>query len=696
VRFSREKSLLLASLALLAPLPLPLNLVVGWLSIAAYVLVVGAFIVRTLNGRETLLPYWMMNLLGGLYLPFFLLDLTVLRRGSFLQPLVHLAMFALVVKLLAMRREKDKWHVLLTIFFVFVASAGTSVHPAVAAYLVVFLVVATATLVRFAGFHAIARSGNPSSLSRSSVASVVAIIVLFVIVAAVPLFFFMPRLRRPYVWSPAAGVGGGTDVAGFSNRMDLDVIGRVRSSRSVLLRYEYENSVAIPPESRFKAAVFDRYDGGAWRRTPRPTLSVSRGPDGLFHLAKERVGSWIAVWQRTAGDSRAVLPVLARVIEVPTNALVMEDSGTVHFLLPPPGTIEFRVGLGSGSRVAAPGPRIVGNAVPELDRSGVTAEIEALASEVMADGSPSERVDRVQQHLLLNYDYALDLSAAPTDDPVSRFLFETRTGQGEYFVSAMVLMLRSQGIPARVVTGYLGADYNRWQGYFIVRQSHAHAWVEAWIDGHGWQVFDPTPQAGRPAVEESGLSFVFGQAWDALLFRWDRYVLTYGFYDQVDAFMALRDVLQEIWMSVFPGGGERKAELEAPAAIERDSGEAPARSRAFAPSPFHGLLLLVPALVVAAWLWWRRERFSATTAYTVLRALLVRGGSEEAGPVDSIAPLEVGRRLADECPSMRREASLIVGLYLEESFGGRDLDAGEIGEVRQALRAARKKWKKSA
>ena len=94
MKFARDKSLLLGLLALIAPLPLPFNLVVGWASVAAYSLAIVVFILRTLDGRQNLLPYWAMNVLGVLYLPFLVLDLTLLRQGRFLQPLVHLAMFA--------------------------------------------------------------------------------------------------------------------------------------------------------------------------------------------------------------------------------------------------------------------------------------------------------------------------------------------------------------------------------------------------------------------------------------------------------------------------------------------------------------------------------------------------------------------------------------------------------------------------
>ncbi|MDH3255726.1 MAG: DUF3488 and transglutaminase-like domain-containing protein, partial [Acidobacteriota bacterium] len=502
MKFAREKSLLLGMLALLVPLPLPFNQVVGWFSVFAFLAAVAVFVLRAFEQRDSVLPYWAMNVLGALYVPFLLLDLTLLRQGRFLQPLVHLAMFALVVKLYGMHREKDKWHVLLTIFFIFVAAAGTSVHPTAFLYLVAFLTLSVLTLMRFAGLHSVqAFRGYELRVPEVPTRGFIALTVVLVIVAAAPLFFFMPRLRRPYVWAPTAGAGSSVQVSGFTDRMDLDVIGRVRTSRAVLLRFTYDTPVPFLTERRFKAAVFDHFEGGTWRKTQRQSLSIGRSSDGLFYLSRERSSAWMAIWQRTMGDARVVLPVEARAVDLSGNGLVMDDSGAVLFMFPPPGTVDYRVSLGPDPGIPSPPPRSLRGVVPELDQSGVSPEIEALAVEVMGDGESAEQIARAEEYLLRNYEYTLELGSRPTDRPVERFLFETRRGHCEYFVSAMVLMLRSQGIPARVVTGYLGADFNQWQRYFIVRQSHAHAWVEAYIPDRGWQIFDPTPPSGRPVSE---------------------------------------------------------------------------------------------------------------------------------------------------------------------------------------------------
>ncbi len=100
------------------------------------------------------------------------------------------------------------------------------------------------------------------------------------------------------------------------------------------------------------------------------------------------------------------------------------------------------------------------------------------------------------------YKYSLDLSIDdPTIDPVADFLLNRRRGHCEYFASALVLMLRSAGIPARYVTGFKGGDVDKFTGLTQIRQLHAHAWAEAYVDGE-WKVLDPTPAARDRAVNE--------------------------------------------------------------------------------------------------------------------------------------------------------------------------------------------------
>jgi len=145
--------------------------------------------------------------------------------------------------------------------------------------------------------------------------------------------------------------------------------------------------------------------------------------------------------------------------------------------------------------------------------------------------------------------FVYTLSPLPLDmrHPTDDFLFNTREGFCEYFASAFALMVRSAGIPARVVTGYQGGEINRLGQYLIVRQSSAHAWVEVWLEDTGWTRVDPTaavaPERVRRGLSEAlragdplpgGLlrsnRFLsdLRMAWDAVNAGWHHWVLGYG------------------------------------------------------------------------------------------------------------------------------------------------------------------------
>jgi hypothetical protein len=143
-------------------------------------------------------------------------------------------------------------------------------------------------------------------------------------------------------------------------------------------------------------------------------------------------------------------------------------------------------------------------------------------------------------------------------DTSDQFLFESRRGFCEHFASSFVLLMRAAGLPARVVTGYQGGEFNPIDEYLIVRQSDAHAWAEVWLEGTGWTRVDPTA-AVSPDRIELGVHAAVGAsrrlplmarrdfpmfhrmalAWDALNNRWNEWVIGYGAVSQRDLLTAL-------------------------------------------------------------------------------------------------------------------------------------------------------------
>jgi hypothetical protein len=110
-------------------------------------------------------------------------------------------------------------------------------------------------------------------------------------------------------------------------------------------------------------------------------------------------------------------------------------------------------------------------------------------------------VDALRRQLETRYVYSLDVPPPRSGpdgagDPVLGFLLDHTAGHCEYFASAMTLLARSAGLPARLVTGYRIAEYNAFGEYFIVRERHAHAWTEVHLADEGWVTVDPSPLAG--------------------------------------------------------------------------------------------------------------------------------------------------------------------------------------------------------
>jgi Transglutaminase-like superfamily/Domain of unknown function (DUF4129) len=147
----------------------------------------------------------------------------------------------------------------------------------------------------------------------------------------------------------------------------------------------------------------------------------------------------------------------------------------------------YRTGADSGG----PDP-IQGNAYRS---KAVLQQIQDLARKVTAgQTTPYDQAAAIESYLRSNYQYTLTPTVPPAGaDPLQYFLFQSKEGYCEYFASAMGDMLRSLGIPTRLVNGYGPGSYDEKLGKYVVKESDAHTWVEAYFPGYGWIPFEPTP-----------------------------------------------------------------------------------------------------------------------------------------------------------------------------------------------------------
>jgi hypothetical protein len=693
--FGRQKRMLLGLLALLAPLPLPFNEIVEWPVLLAYAIGVLFFLRRASLDPPHWLPLWAMNVIGFAYLPIFVLDLLVLGHGRLVHPVVHLCLFALLVKLFSLRRERDKWQAVLGIFFLFLASMGTSVHPSIALYLLFFAGLGLVLLTRFAFLHVLAGFGREEpGLAELPVRGFLTLSMLAIVVLSVPLFAILPRVRSPYIVGRGAGTGTVLEAAGFSDSVNLDSIGVIRNSREVAIRFLDETPPPVDRELRFKAGTFDVYEGGSWRKT-RPAGPLDREQGVRFRLGPERPQRWAKIFLQPLHCRSLPMPVETSVIEPRVANLETDVGGAVNLEFTPLEIIEYRVGMVDRPVLTGQPPHPENPAERSLDLSGVTPRMTELAKRVMGDGAPALRAKRLETHLIQGYGYTRDFRDRSTENPLEDFLFKYRSGHCEYFASSMVLLLRSQGIPARLVTGFLGGDYNPFEGYTIVRNSNAHAWVEAYLPGEGWQIFDPTPPAGRPAEAESGVAGLAQQAYDFLLFRWDRYVLTYGLYDQIRILSSFRELWHDLFRFLDRHGSDRPAVHRGATAPEAPAQAATPEAGRKDVGVGAGLTILgLIALAVLAW-WLLRLYRTPLTATRAYRRLRRRFGRSGASLPESTPPLVFRSTAAERYPRAAEPTARVVDFYLRESFGGEPLEDEDLEALKVALAEAERGMRKA-
>lgn len=686
--FAREKRLLLGAAALLAAVPLPLNQALEWPVLALFLAVVALFLRRAWQGSERWLSHRALNLLGLAYLPVLVVDVAVSGRIQFVRPILHLILFGLAAKLWSLEREKDKWQVWIGIFFLFLAAMSTSTHPSVVLYLVAFAALSVVLLLRFVHLHVLSSFAPRAAASPPlPVGRLVAAVVAATIALAAPLFTLLPRVRTPMVTGPAGfGSQPVLPMAGFSDEMSLDLIGRIRGNAEIALRMRFEGRPPDAESLRLKASAYDVWEGRSWKQLPQGRLlDRLRGSDAV-RLAEARPVAQVDVVLEPLRSRSLVLPMETIEVELPGRRLALDAAGTLSLGAYPTGPVEYRAVLAQAPRSLAAPPAADAAAGGPLDARGVSARMSALAADWAGEGSARQRAGRIESRFHREFEYTTAFVGRGGEAPLETFLFETRRGHCEYFASSMVLLLRAVGIPARLVTGFYGAEWSAWEGAWVVRQSNAHAWVEAWLgDGEGWAVYDPTPPAGLPSAQPRDLRLWARQAWEAVLFRWDRWVISYDFDDQVGVLGGLRSAWDRLWARLFDG--ERPE--AAPAA--RDAGAAPAEAAGeAAPERDRGRLVLAAlaaALAVAiagAVALRRRPRWDATAAYLRLRRALA--GSGAAVP-ESLAPLALARLAARRLPDAAAPAERVVAGYLAEAYAGRPLDPARLATLRADVEA---------
>ncbi|MGH7752436.1 MAG: transglutaminaseTgpA domain-containing protein, partial [Gemmatimonadales bacterium] len=296
---------------------------------------------------------------------------------------------------------------------------------------------------------------------------------------------------------------------GFGPSVDLRVRGRLNDA--VVMR------VRTTERRNWRGLVFDTYTGTGWRiddhrvrqhTSAVPPIALVHGRDDVYAYRdrERRVVQTFYIQQNQPNVAFAVPRV--EHIYLPGDHVYVDryssvrlpftlDRGMIYTVVSRPLDPSLLRLQGAGEAY----PRFILERYLQLP-PGVTARTRALAREITATAAtPYERVQAVNRHLWRQYAY--DLSIGPQrrpGDAVDYFLFEERRGYCEQFASAMIVLLRAVGIPARLATGYTPGTVHPLTGLLEIRNSDAHAWVEVFFPGTGWVEFEPTPSFPDPAA----------------------------------------------------------------------------------------------------------------------------------------------------------------------------------------------------
>jgi len=451
-------------------------------------------------------------------------------------------------------------------------------------------------------------------------------------------FMFVPRLPGA-LWSLPGSANAQT---GLSDEMTPGGISELSTSDDVAFRVRFDGAAPAMSQRYWRGPVLHEFDGYTWRRgraaVPQPFEPLSAplhyrvmleptGHNYLFGL--DTIGRITGPRNFPRFDG---LVIASRSV---TSAITYEGLSYLQVRALTPLSITGRK---------------LDTQLPEQRNPRARALARQLRAQV---GSDREYVQRVLRYF---HDAGFEYSHTPPlldRDSVDDLIFRTHLGSCGHFASAYVAMMRAVGIPARVVTGYLGGAWNPVGGYYAVRQSDAHAWTEVWLDDAGWTRVDPTAVVAPERLErgvnellESGASltgrlFVHSpwlrdlrNGWDAAAAWWQERVVDYNL-------AAQRGLLDRLGL-----GGVDYSRL--------------------------ALILLAGALLWGAWVYTRAPRGMAARSdalgqlWLAFIALLQRRGLAIAA---HDGPHAISQRAARHLPALAQSIRGFADSYVHWRFG---------------------------
>lgn len=650
-----------------------------------------------------------------------------LSHGPSVEGFARFLIWLSVAKLFDRRRPRDDAQLLSLAVFLGLGAVLTDIRLWVGVVVLVLAAMVALTTMRLhlvsgafdaeeAARHGVSRAGpeldpRPArrALRRVGVGTLCAAFAISVVV-----FVLVPRseLGNRLGAFGAASLGRQT---GFAETVELGVGGIISESSTPVLDLRItdpQGGLLGGPGHVYhlRGAVLDRYHNGWWTSSAGPvapnTMStVIPGASANAGTRPTRSNSRIIEAEVTLRNSS---PGLVRLFAPwrPFVLTVSDPVGFAHrmqtgelFASLPGGRFTYTV---VAAELESPPPISRRRPVSfPSDRVGALAAEWLRAESIEPDparrpvSDDSRAARAIEAQLRARYDYTLDLPPAPAGaDPIEWFLFEARRGHCEYFASAMTALCRSVGIDARVVTGYVAVEFNAATGHYLVRESNAHAWVEAAIGGFGtqfWREFDPTPPSELIAQAPDEGPFARLAAWfEAAEYAWARSVV--GFDTRAQWNLA--------------GAGAGAIDPSDPGDLRRLFNESPvgALARRVLGVAMVGAALLAASVMGLAWLARRRaaeRRLAAlagagpggalTPADIAFYAELLDALRRVGAPKPSWAPpLHHAQALGPYQPRLADAVHRVARAYYAVRFGGTPLDRPEVEAVARDLAAIRR------
>lgn len=287
----------------------------------------------------------------------------------------------------------------------------------------------------------------------------------------------------------------GEDGEDAAEELDIQAPRRERALANDILMF-VDSSAPV----NLRGALLDRFEHNRWRRSPMTAQrhELQRG----YYERAARPGDAPSLRQRIelVANLERGLPVAPGVLRLrfPAPALDEYPDGSWATLQPLRAPTLYSVEATPqllGGRYLLPEATPPDLALYLQLPTDLSPRIRGLAAELTRGiDDPLEQALALEQHLRRGYQYSFDtVLSSQGVTPLDEFLFQTRRGHCEYFASALAVLLRSVGIPARLATGYALGERNPLTGYYEVRRLQGHAWVEAWLPQRGWLMLEPTP-----------------------------------------------------------------------------------------------------------------------------------------------------------------------------------------------------------